>query len=212
MIHQQPLYEFSNYEQAKILIEGGGNTESGRPKNIYMKGIFVQGDVRNQNGRIYPFSEIRAAVESINERIRQDGSVVGESEHPEGLNINIDRISHVIEGMWMDGANGEGKLRILPTPCGQVIRTLLEEGVKLGVSSRGEGQVDAAGYVSNFSIVTVDVVVNPSAQNAFPNVVYEALQKQKNFNEIDKLSRAVQHDSSAQKYLTRELLNIIDKL
>lgn len=208
----QPLYEFSNSDQARILIEGGGNTDTGRPKNIFMKGIFVQGDVRNQNGRIYPYSEIRNAVESINERIRQDGSVVGESEHPEGLNINIDRISHVIEGMWMDGANGEGKLRILPTPCGQVIRTLLEEGIKLGVSSRGEGQVDAAGYVSNFSIVTVDVVVNPSARDAVPNVVYEAIKRQKNYLEIDKLSRVVQDDPTAQKYLTKEILSIIDKL
>ncbi|AXH72822.1 MAG: prohead core scaffolding protein and protease [Caudoviricetes sp.] len=209
----QPLYEFANSDQAKILVEGGGiSSDTGKPKNIYMKGIFVQGDVRNQNGRIYPFSEIRNAVQSINERIRQGESVCGESEHPEGLNINIDRISHVIEGMWMDNANGEGKLRILPTPHGQVIRTLLEEGIKLGVSSRGEGQVDSAGYVSNFSIVTVDIVMNPSAKDAVPNVVYEALRKQKNFQEIDKLSKVVHNDPSAQKYLTSELLKIIDNL
>lgn len=204
------LSEYLNSTTSKYVTEEVSVGE-GKPKNMYMKGIFIQGGIRNQNGRIYPVTEIRRAVDSINERIAINGPLVGESEHPEGININIDRISHVIEEMWMDGPNGYGKLRILGTPAGIVIRTLLEEGVKLGVSSRGEGQVDGAGYVSNFNIVTVDIVVNPSCTSAYPVAILEGLRKSQYKDEITKLSQ-LQEDKTAQKYLKTEITNFIKSL
>lgn len=205
------LSEYLNYNSVKYVTEEI-ETVSGKPKTMYMKGIFIQGGIRNQNGRIYPVNEIRNAVETINRRISENGPLVGESEHPEGININIDRISHVIEEMWMDGPNGYGKLRILGTPAGTVIRTLLEEGVKLGVSSRGEGQVDGAGYVSNFNIVTVDIVVNPSCTSAYPVAILEGLKRSQYNKEIEKLSNAVYDDKTAQKYLKNELTKFINSL
>lgn len=205
------LTEYMNFDQSHCIVENIAGVE-GKPKNMYMKGIFIQGGIRNQNGRVYPVQEIRKAVDNINDRIRSGESVCGESEHPEGININIDRISHIIEEMWMDGPNGYGKLRILGTPAGNVIRTLLEEGVKLGVSSRGEGQVDGGGYVSNFNIVTVDVVVNPSCTSAYPVAVLESLKKSKNNYEITKLSEMASTDPVAQKYLKKEITSFIKSL
>ena len=212
----RPLFENYTYDQAKCLVEGGGVGENGKPKNIYMKGIFIQGGVRNHNGRVYPVSEIRSAVESVNVRIAKGESVLGEADHPEGININIDRVSHVIENMWMDGPNGYGKLRVLGTPSGQIVRTLLEEGIKLGVSSRGEGQVDNNGDVSNFSIVTVDVVCTPSGPDCFPNAVYESLMRgdTRNKRDIMKMAEAVSYsnDPAAQKYLQKSILDFIKNL
>ena len=212
----RPLFENYTYDQAKCLVEGGGIGENGKPKNIYMKGIFIQGGVRNHNGRVYPVSEIRNAVESVNARIAKGESVLGEADHPEGININIDRVSHVIESMWMDGPNGYGKLRVLGTPCGQIVRTLLEEGIKLGVSSRGEGQVDSSGDVSNFSIVTVDVVCTPSGPECFPNAVYESLMRgdTRQKREIMKLAEqtAYSGDPAAQKHLSNSIINFINNL
>lgn len=205
------LSEYLNSSSSNYVTEEV-SVGDGKPKKMYMKGIFIQGGIRNQNGRIYPVGEIREAVENINNRIRSGESVVGESEHPEGININIDRISHVIEEMWMDGPNGYGKLRILGTPAGTVIRTLLEEGVKLGVSSRGEGQVDGAGYVSNFNIVTVDIVVNPSCTSAYPVAILEGLRKSQYNGEINKLSMNAHNDPVAQKYLKKEISDFIKSL
>ena len=212
----RPLFENYTYDQAKCLVEGGGIGENGKPKNIYMKGIFIQGGVRNHNGRVYPVSEIRDAVESVNMRISKGESVLGEADHPEGININIDRVSHVIESMWMDGPNGYGKLRVLGTPSGQIVRTLLEEGIKLGVSSRGEGQVDHNGDVSNFSIVTVDVVCTPSGPDCFPNAVYESLMRGDTTRKKDilKLAETVSYskDPAAQKYLKKSIVDFINSL
>jgi hypothetical protein len=102
--------------------------------------------------------------------------------------------------MWMDGNSGCGKLKILPTPHGQIIRTFVENGVKLGVSSRGSGNVDDRGNVSDFEIVTVDIVARPSAQNAYPKPVYEALNGKRGAI-VEDLARAVINDPKAQKFL-----------
>ena len=104
--------------------------EAGK-KNLYLTGCFIQGDVRNQNGRIYPMSEISTAVRSIMEQIQQGDSVIGECDHPEELTVGLDRVSHIITEMKMDSADGVGKLKILPTPCGNIVKTLIENGVKL---------------------------------------------------------------------------------
>lgn len=205
------LQENFTFDQAKCLVEGGGLREDGTPKDLFMRGIFIQGGVKNHNQRVYPVREISHAVNQINETLRRGESVLGEADHPAELNINLDRVSHMITEMYMDGNNGIGKLKILPTPMGNIIRTLLENKVKLGVSSRGSGNVNANGDVSDFEIVTVDIVARPSAPAAYPSAVYEALSGRRG-NVIKDLSEAVCHDKQAQKYLEAELLNWIKSL
>jgi len=179
-------------------------------KNLFLTGCFIQGDVRNQNGRIYPLSEITSAVGSIMEQLKDGESVIGECDHPEELTVGLDRVSHMITEMKMDGADGIGKLKIFPTPCGNIVQTLIENGVRLGVSSRGSGNVDDNGYVSEFEIVTIDIVAKPSAPGAYPEAVYENMQYASIYealgykgrgNNIADLAEAVNHDRAAQKYL-----------
>ena len=103
---------------------------------------------------------MQGAVESVQKKISEGFPVLGECDHPPELTVNVDRVSHMIENMWMDGPNGYGKLKIVPTPMGNIIRTLIESGATLGVSSRGSGEVDNSGNVKNFEIVTVDIDPN----------------------------------------------------
>jgi len=114
--------------------------------------------------------------------------------------------------MWMDGPNGYGKLKILPTPMGQLVQTMLESGVKLGVSSRGTGEVDGDGNVSGFDIVTVDVVAQPSAPGAYPTAVYEHLMNEKGGYKAVQIAHEIKGDPKAQKYIAESLKNIISGL
>src|SRR6056300_491594 len=203
------LREHLTFDQAQMVIE---STEDG--KDLHLKGICIQGGVRNANQRVYPVSEISRAVNTLNDQITGGYSVLGEVDHPEGLNINLDRVSHVISECWMDGANGYGKLKILPTPMGQLVKTMLESGVKLGVSSRGSGNVseDGSNTVSDFEIITVDVVAQPSAPGAYPAPIYEHLMNARGGYQAYELAQATKHDNKAQKYLKESLINIINKL
>ena len=203
------LQEHLNFTAANIVTE---SSEDG--KDLFMKGICIQGGVRNANQRVYPVNEIGRAVTTLNEQISNGYSVLGEVDHPEGLNINIDRVSHMITEMWMDGPNGYGKLKILPTPMGQLVKTMLEAGVKLGVSSRGSGNVSESGNgeVSDFEIITVDVVAQPSAPGAYPTPIYEHLMNSNGGYKAFLTSREVQGDKKAQKYLKESLLDVISKL
>jgi|SRR5476651_1064921 hypothetical protein len=205
------LSERLTYDQANIQVVTEAPEFEGAPKQLYMNGIFIQGGVKNLNERVYPVQEIRRAVDNVNEILIKGESVLGEADHPEELNINLDRVSHMITKMWMDGPNGFGKLKILPTPMGNIVKTLLESGVKLGVSSRGSGNVTDDGEVSDFQIVTVDIVARPSAPNAYPKAVYEA-KNGKRGSIIEDLAHAVKHDQKAQKHLTKELLDWINNL
>lgn len=204
------LTEHLTFNQARMVVEKSEPGENGE-KKLYMSGIFIQGGVRNLNERVYPVSEIRKAVENVNKQISDGYSICGECDHPEELTVNLDRISHIIESMWMEGNSGCGKLRILPTPMGNLIRTLIESGVKLGVSSRGSGNVDDKGEVSEFEIVTVDVVMRPSAPEAFPRPVFEARHSRRGHIIAD-LSQAMSHDPRAQTHLANELRDWIEKL
>ena len=203
------LNEHLSFDQAKIVVESANDG-----KDLYMKGICIQGGVRNANQRVYPVNEIGRAVTTLNEQITGGYSVLGEVDHPDGLNINLDRVSHMITEMWMDGPNGYGKLKILPTPMGQLVKTMLESSVKLGVSSRGSGNVSESGNgeVSDFEIITVDVVAQPSAPGAYPTPIYEHLMNSRGGYRAFQTSREVQGDKQAQKYLKESLLHIIDKL
>jgi hypothetical protein len=203
------LRENLTFDQAKMVLEAA---EDG--KNLYMKGICIQGGVRNANQRVYPVNEIGRAVKTLNDQISGGYSVLGEVDHPEGLNINLDRVSHLITEMWMDGPNGYGKLKILPTPMGNLVKTMLESGVKLGVSSRGSGNVteDGSGEVSDFEIITVDVVAQPSAPGAYPTPIYEHIMNTRGGYKAYQIAEATKHDTKAQKYLKESLVSIISKL
>ena len=203
------LQENLTFDQANVVLE---NANEG--KDLYMKGIIIQGGIRNANQRVYPVSEIGRAVKTLNDQITGGYSVLGEVDHPEGLNINIDRVSHMITETWMDGDNGYGKLKILPTPMGDLVKTMLESGVKLGVSSRGSGNVmeDGSGEVSDFEIITVDVVAQPSAPGAYPTPIYEHLMNARGGMKAYEFAQATKHDVKAQKYLKESLINIISKL
>ena len=201
------LREHMSFDKAKMVVESANEG-----KDLFMKGICIQGGVRNANQRVYPVNEISRAVTTLNEQIAEGFSVMGEVDHPEGLNINLDRVCHVIESMWMDGPNGYGKLKILPTPMGQLVRTMLENGVKLGVSSRGSGEVDGTGNVNGFEIITVDVVAQPSAPGAYPTPIYEHLMNERGGYKAILTSKEVQGDKQAQKYIAESLLNIISRL
>jgi hypothetical protein len=203
------LSESLSFDQARVIVESANEG-----KDLFMKGICIQGGVRNANQRVYPVNEISRAVTTLNEQIGNGFSVLGEVDHPEGLNINIDRVSHMITDMWMDGPNGYGKLKILPTPMGQLVKTMLESGVKLGVSSRGSGNVseDGSGNVTDFEIITVDVVAQPSAPGAYPTPIYEHLMNTRGGYKAFQASREVQGDKKSQKYLKESLLDVISKL
>ena len=181
-------------------------------KSMFMEGIFVQGDVKNANERVYPVKEIKRAVESVQAKIKEGFPVLGECDHPPELTVNVDRVSHIIENMWMDGPNGFGKLKIVPTPMGNIIRTLIESGATLGVSSRGSGEVDHAGKVSNYEIITVDIVAQPSAPEAYPKAIYEGLMNMQGGYDTWKLAQNVQNDKYAQKYLSKEIVKFIREL
>jgi len=205
------LKENLTFDRASMVVESV--KEDGDKKSLYMKGIFIQGGVKNANERVYPISEIESAVQTLNEQISEGNSVLGEVDHPDDLKINLDRVSHMIINMWMDGANGFGKLKILPTPMGQLVSTMLESGVKLGVSSRGSGNVDeGSGKVSDFEIVTVDIVAQPSAPNAYPKAIYEGLMNMRHGHKLLDIAKDAQNDKKVQKYLREEVTRLIKDL
>ncbi len=203
------LREHLSFDQARVVLE----RDEKDGKNLWLKGICIQGGIRNANQRVYPVSEIGNAVKTLNDQIQNGYSVLGEVDHPDDLKVNLDRVSHMITDMWMDGPNGYGKMKILPTPMGNLIKTMLESGVKLGVSSRGSGNVDdRSGEVSEFEIITVDIVAQPSAPGAYPTPVYEHLMNNRGGYAAWRTAQEVKQDPKAQQYLKESLLNVIKGL
>jgi hypothetical protein len=202
------LVEHLSYDQAKMEMTTGAEG-----KDLYLKGICIQGGLKNANQRIYPVNEINKAIQTLNKQIQTGYSVLGEVDHPTNLRINLDRVSHMITEMWLDGPDGYGKMKILPTPMGNLVRTMLESGVKLGVSSRGSGNVNEAdGNVSDFDIVTVDIVAQPSAPNAYPTAVYEGLMNMNGGHRLLEVASDVKNNQRAQKYLQQEVRKFISEL
>jgi hypothetical protein len=204
------LAEHLSFDQAKIVLESEEGNDG--KKSLHLNGICIQGDIRNANQRVYSSQEIGRAVKTLNEQISGGYSVLGEVDHPQDLKINLDRVSHMITKMWMDGPNGYGKLKIIPTPMGQLVQTMLESGVKLGVSSRGSGEVDNGGNVQGFEIITVDIVAQPSAPGAYPTPVYEHLMNNTGGYKAFTIAQQVQGDPKAQRYLAESLKKIISGL
>lgn len=177
-------------------------------KNLYLAGRMMAAEQENLNKRKYPLSEIAKAVELIKSKIREGAFICGELNHPDNLSIDLKNVSHAITEAWMDGNNAVGKCKILNTPSGQIVQGLIEGGVKLGVSSRGTGNVNHQGIVEDFSFVTLDIVAQPSGPGCYPDVVREAQGDKR----ILSLAEAVVHDPKAQKYFKSEIQKFITGL
>jgi hypothetical protein len=211
MSNSKVLIEELGHNQANVVSESIEQRDG--VKSLYLSGICIQGEVRNQNGRIYPTSEIRRAVDFVSAKIRDGYSILGEVDHPDTLTVNLDRVSHLIESMHMEGANGMGKLKIInDTPMGQLVKALINSGAKLGVSSRGAGDLDSNSAVSNFEIVTVDIVANPSAQDAYPRPIYESLINMKHGHRMYELAQNATIEERAQHALAEDIIRLTREL
>ena len=165
----------------KLITEHTNEVEyivEGKNKQQYIKGIFMQSDIQNQNGRVYPFSVLKKQVKEFNEKFVKQDRALGELGHPSGPSVNLDRVSHIITELHEDGKNFIGKAKIIDTPNGKIVKNLLESGVRLGVSSRGLGSVKTNKSGVNevqddFVLSTVDIVSDPSAPDAFVNGIME---------------------------------------
>lgn len=201
----------------KILIEeltpaqAGLITESSQDgKDLWLNGIFMQADIKNRNGRLYPLTEINAAVQAGQRIIKESNGIMGELDHPSTLSINLDRVSHIITELRVEGSNAVGKAKLLNTPMGNIAKELVKSGVAIGVSSRGAGAVNESGGVTGFQFVTVDIVAQPSAPGAVPTSILESLDVAKNGREIMKLSESLKHDKRAQHFLKKEILEFLN--
>ena len=205
-MEHQLLVETIDGSDAQMIAEAAADG-----KNTWLSGIFMQAEVKNRNGRVYPLKEINRAVESANTIIKNQNGIFGELDHPQSLTINLDRISHVITEMNMNGNNAIGKAKLLETPNGKIAKELVKSGVKLGVSSRGAGAVDGTGGVSDFNFITVDLVATPSAEGATPSAVYESMMASKNGREAITLAEEMRNDPAAQKYFKKAIINFLNE-
>ena len=160
-------------ENVNVITEGKGDT-----KKLYIEGVFLQSELKNRNGRMYPFSVLEKEVNRYNEEYVKTSRALGELGHPDGPTVNLDRVSHRITSLSAEGNNFIGKAQILDTPMGKIAKSLLEDGVKLGVSSRGMGSIDKREdcnvVMDDFMLATAaDIVADPSAPDAFVNGIME---------------------------------------
>ena len=156
------------------------SNENGK-KSYYMEGPFMEGDIKNRNGRIYPASILDKEMKRYNEQYIKTKRALGELGHPNGPQINGDRVSHLITEMKRDGSTFIGKAKILSTPMGEIVKTFIDEGVRIGVSTRGLGSVIQASDGSmevqpDFHLATVDIVTDPSGPNCFVNGIMENIE------------------------------------
>lgn len=179
--------------------------------NVTLQGVFMQAEIKNRNGRIYPLSEMTGQVAHAQNIIKEHGGIFGELDHPQGITINLDRVSHVIKELYMDGNDVKGRMQLLDTPMGKIGKELARSGVRYGVSSRAAGQVNESGIVSGFSFVTIDIVATPSATGAYPLPVYEHLETVQG-KKVLTLAEALQHDDGAQKYFNKEFKKFFEEL
>ena len=161
-------------ENVEVIVE-----ERNGKKSLYIEGVFLQGDIKNRNGRMYPAQTLAKEVSRYNEAFVGKGRALGELGHPDGPTVNLDRVSHKITSLRQEGSNFVGRAKILNTPMGSIAKNLLDEGVKLGVSSRGVGSVSMNNEGVNvvgedFMLATAaDIVADPSAPDAFVDGIME---------------------------------------
>ena len=191
-------------ETSRILVES-----STTGKNCFISGVFMQSEVRNRNGRIYPLHELAGACKSAGGIITETGGIFGELDHPPSLTVNLANASHVITELRMQGNDVMGKAKSLPTPSGMIARALFDSGVKVGVSSRGAGEVNESGLVENFQFVTVDIVATPSAQGATPKTIFENFSGDAQGRKVMTLAEQLVDDQAAQKYFQKEFMKFL---
>jgi hypothetical protein len=163
-------------EDCEVLVEANENGS----KSHYVSGIFMQGDIKNRNGRVYPSEVLEKEMKRYNEQFVKTKRALGELGHPDGPQINGDRVSHLITEMKRDGSNFVGKAKILGTPMGNIVKTFIDEGVKIGVSTRGLGSVKQNNGImevqNDFHLATVDIVTDPSGPDCFVEGIMENTQ------------------------------------
>ena len=160
-------------EDIKYIKENVGNGD----KNYFIEGVFMQSDVKNRNGRIYPKHTLLKECKRYITEYVEKGRAMGELNHPTGPTVNLDRVSHIIKELYEDGRNVYGKAKVLDTPMGRIVKNLIDEGAQLGVSTRGMGSLKSKnGYQEvqeDFMLAAIDIVADPSAPNAFVNGIME---------------------------------------
>ncbi len=171
------ISEYNDYAISPVIIE---QNEKGE-KEYYIEGVFMQSEIKNRNGRVYPKNIMEKEVGRYRKEFIEKDRAFGELGHPEGPTINLDRVSHLITSLEEDGDNYIGRAKILSTPNGQIVRSLISDGAKLGVSSRGLGSLESKGdaqYVKgDFQLATAaDIVADPSAPEAFVEGIYEGVE------------------------------------
>jgi len=203
-MESQILIEELSPADSNIITESDKNG-----KNLYLSGVFLMGNQKNRNGRVYPISELANTVANISNRISESNGILGELDHPDNLNINLANTSHLVTELKMIGDNCIGRAKIINTPSGNILRALIESGVKIGVSSRGSGEVDSEGIVSNYACVTIDAVATPSGQLCQPDIIRESLEKNK---KVLTLAESLIVDPAAQKYFKKEMHKFIENM
>ena len=203
-------------EDLEVITEA--NEDGG--KNYFIEGVFMQGGVKNKNGRIYPVDVLKKEVDRYNKQYIAENRAYGELGHPQGPTINLDRVSHVIKELHQDGNNFVGKAKVMDTPSGSIVKNLMKEGCRLGVSSRGMGTLSKKGNAmevgKDFYLATAgDIVADPSAPNAFVEGVMEGVEWVWD-NGIIRESELAQYkeamdDAAKNKRTEAEMLNIWKK-
>ena len=214
LITQTPITEGLDY-----LIEEGNKD---KPANVYVSGVYMVAEEKNRNNRIYSSDEMRQEVMRYNEEFVKNNRALGELEHPQSASVNSERACHLITELRMDGNIVKGKSKILRTPLGEVMRSLIMDGVKMGMSSRALGTLEERGginHVKNMKLITIDAVADPSAPGAFVNGILESksfiLSKDGRFEEIydtfeNKLSSLPRKDVDS--YLREQIVKFIESL
>ena len=181
------------------------STEDG--KKLYLKGVYMESESPNRNGRTYQKAELQKAADKVNEAAKSGQFILGHLDHPNSLEIKLEDVSHKIIEMHMQGTQAIGRAEVLTLhPKGKILESLIKSGINVGVSSRGTGEVNSTtGIVEGFEMVTVDAVATPSAHNAIPTSIMEAIDMYRRGFEIDNLAEAVIHDAKAQKYFNKEI-------
>jgi len=160
-------------DDVRLLIEANGEGK----KNYFIEGVFMQAETKNRNGRIYPMNVLEPKVSEYTENFISKNRALGELNHPKGPTVNLDRVSHIIKEMKTDGHNFNGKAKIMETPMGNIVKNLMDEGARLGVSTRGMGSLKQQNGINmvqpDFMLAAVDIVADPSAPDAFVDGIME---------------------------------------